>query len=135
MGLKMMCFGVKWEYGKDAYDLSAKVPPLPGERMRICNKAQEAMRNLAEEMDVRRLPNITPATCLLDRYTEEQGGIGQHRDNAEEKSTIRAGLPVISITLGATMVFGYRPRMSTDNETLELGHGDLFHEFGAHSIT
>ena len=123
MRVRMACLGRHWNpltYKYEAtrvdYD-GAPVPPVP-----------EAFAALA--MRAARDAGFTfrPDICLINLYGPD-GRMGLHQDKDESPSSISAGLPVVSISLGDTARFllgGLRRREPVEPILLESGDAFVF---------
>ena len=66
--------------------------------------------------------------CILNYY-DEDGRMGLHQDKDESERSLAAGLPVVSISLGATAKFlfgGLRRRDPVETVLLESGNAFVF---------
>jgi len=121
MHVRMACLGRHWNpltYGYEAarsdYD-QQPVPPVPEEWIALAARAASAAG-----FDFR------PDIALINVY-EADGRMGLHQDKDEGAEAIAAGVPVVSISLGATARFlfgGLRRRDPV--EPLMLASGDVF---------
>lgn len=121
MHVRMVCLGRHWnpltyryEATRADYD-GSPVAPIPEElaalAARVAQTAGFAFR---------------PDICLINWYGSD-GRMGLHQDKDESPASIRAGLPVVSISLGDTARFlfgGLRRRDPV--ETILLESGDAF---------
>jgi DNA alkylation damage repair protein AlkB len=99
MRLRMMCFGLHWDaityrYSdvRTDYD-GASVPPVPDDLAALA-------RRVAAEVGM----TLRPEVCLVNHYVEG-GRLGVHQDKDERPETLRAGIPIVSISLGDTADF------------------------------
>jgi DNA alkylation damage repair protein AlkB len=123
MRVRMACLGRHWnpltykyEQTRADYD-GAPVPPVPEAfaalAMRAAHDAGFAFR---------------PDICLINLYGPD-GRMGLHQDKDESPSSISAGLPVVSISLGDTARFlfgGLRRREPVEPILLESGDAFVF---------
>ena len=118
MHLYMMCSGVHWNleksaHGQAAYELQrsdyddATPPPVPAAGLKFARAALDACR--AASSDPAHVPSCEPDICIANFYTHV-GRLGMHQDRDEHKETLRAGLPVISLSLGDSCDFCYGDR-------------------------
>ena len=121
MHCDMLCLGRHWNartytYERQRSDHDGRpAPPLPPE---LARPAVEAAARVGFALD--------PDICLVNRYGEG-GRMGLHQDKDEDASTLDAGVPVVSLSLGETGRFllgGFRRRESTT--TIDLRSGDAF---------
>ncbi|MYN63813.1 MAG: alpha-ketoglutarate-dependent dioxygenase AlkB [Acidobacteria bacterium] len=121
MHCDMLCLGRHWNartytYERQRSDHDGRpAPPLPPE---LARPAVEAAARVGFALD--------PDICLVNRYGEG-GRMGLHQDKDEDASTLDAGVPVVSLSLGETGRFllgGFRRWESTT--TIELRSGDAF---------
>lgn len=126
MHCDMLCLGRHWNARTYAYEWQRSdhdgrpAPPLHPELSRL---AVEAAAGVGFDLD--------PDICLVNRYAED-GRMGLHQDKDEDTSTLDAGVPVVSLSLGDTGRFllgGFRRREST--APIELRSGDAFVMGGA----
>lgn len=121
MHVRMLCLGRHWngliykyEECRSDFD-SLPAPPLP-----------ENFRALARDCAEAAGMTFDPDLCILNYY-EDEGRMGLHQDKDESESSVAAGLPVVSISLGDTarFLFGGLRRRDTV-QTLALESGDVF---------
>ena len=121
MHCEMLCLGRHWnaetyvyEPVRSDYD-DRPAPPLPPELGRLAAGAAAAVGFA-----------LAPDICLVNRYGRD-GRMGLHQDKDEDASTLAAGVPVVSLSLGDTARFllgGFRRREPT--AAVALGSGDAF---------
>lgn len=121
MRVRMLCLGRHWnpltyKYEDIRSDYDGKpVPPLPDDLAAVARRAA-AVAGFTFQPDI----------CLINWYGAE-GRMGLHQDKDESPESIEAGLPVVSLSIGATARFlfgGLRRREPV--ETLLLRSGDAF---------
>lgn len=117
----MLCLGRHWNARTYSYEWRRSdhdglpAPPLPPD---LARPAVEAAAAVGFAVD--------PDICLVNRYGDD-GRMGLHQDKDEDSSTLEAGVPVVSLSLGDTGRFllgGFRRRESTT--AIELRSGDAF---------
>ena len=123
MHVRMVCLGRHWnpltykyEQTRADYD-GAPVPPVPEEFAALAVRA-------AQDAGFAFRPDI----CLINWYGPE-GRMGLHQDKDESASSLGAGLPVVSISLGDTARFlfgGVRRREPVEPILLESGDAFVF---------
>jgi DNA alkylation damage repair protein AlkB len=123
MHVRMVCLGRHWnplaytyEQTRADYD-GAAVPAVPEEFAALAIQA-------AQEAGF----NFRPDICLINWYGPD-GRMGLHQDKDESPSSISAGLPVVSISLGDTARFlfgGLRRREPVEPILLESGDAFVF---------
>jgi alkylated DNA repair protein (DNA oxidative demethylase) len=123
MRVRMACLGRHWnpltykyEATRADYD-GAPVPPVP-----------EAFAALATRAAQDAGFTFRPDICLINLYGPD-GRMGLHQDKDESPSSISAGLPVVSISLGDTARFlfgGLRRREPVEPILLESGDAFVF---------
>jgi DNA alkylation damage repair protein AlkB len=123
MRVRMACLGRHWnpltykyEATRADYD-GAPVPPVPEEFAALATRA-------AQDAGFTFRPDI----CLINLYGPD-GRMGLHQDKDESPSSISAGLPVVSISLGDTARFlfgGLRRREPVKPILLESGDAFVF---------
>src|SRR5687768_8932279 len=123
MHVRMVCLGRHWnpltykyEQTRADYD-GASVPPVPEELAALATRA-------AQDAGFTFRPDI----CLINLYGPD-GRMGLHQDKDESPSSISAGLPVVSISLGDTARFlfgGLRRREPVEPILLESGDAFVF---------
>lgn len=127
--LRMMCCGVHWncrthEYMQRRTNIDGKrVPPIPDLLQRLVQKSLRAAQRLDS-----RLPHMRPNSLLVN-FFEPNGKLGLHRDDDEEDDTLRAGLSVVSFTIGDAMEFFWE-----DEETDVSGQAVLTDQKGVREI-
>ncbi len=127
MHVRMLCLGRHWngrtyryEPTRSDYD-GLPAPPLP-----------PAFRALAGEIAAAVGMPFHADLCILNYY-EEGGRMGLHQDKDESPESIARGLPVVSVSVGATARFlfgGLRRRDPV--QAIALASGDAF-VFGGES--
>jgi DNA alkylation damage repair protein AlkB len=71
---------------------------------------------------------LAPDLCILNCY-DADGRMGLHQDKDESERSIAAGLPIVSISLGATARFmfgGLRRKDPVESRMLESGDAFVF---------
>lgn len=123
MHVRMLCLGRHWngktyryERARSDYD-QLPAPPLPS-----------AFRDLAR--DIARSVGMTldADVCILNYYDDE-GRMGLHQDKDESEQSLAAGVPVVSVSLGATARFlfgGLRRREPIEARLIESGDAFVF---------
>jgi DNA alkylation damage repair protein AlkB len=121
MHVRMACLGRHWNPLTYRYEPTradhdgAPVPPVPEDFVALASR-------IAREAGY----DFQPDICLINEYGAD-GRMGLHQDKDESHASIEAGLPVVSISLGATARFlfgGLRRRDAV--EALPLESGDAF---------
>lgn len=121
MRVRMMCLGRHWNpltyrYAATREDFDgAAVPRVPDDWVALASR-------LAADAGFA----FTPDICLVNYYGDD-GRMGLHQDKDESATSLAAGAPVVSISLGDTARFlfgGLRRREPV--ETLPLESGDVF---------
>jgi DNA oxidative demethylase len=121
MRVRMMCLGRHWNpltyryVERRADHDDAPVAPVPGDWVALASR-------IASEAGF----ELTPDICLINWYSAD-GRMGLHQDKDESPESIRAGAPVVSLSLGDTarFQFGGLTRRAPV-ETLWLESGDAF---------
>ncbi|HEY2594245.1 MAG TPA: alpha-ketoglutarate-dependent dioxygenase AlkB [Chloroflexota bacterium] len=121
MHVRMLCLGRHWNgrtysYERTRSDFDNKpVPALPDE-----------LRALAREMAAAAGMSLEADLCILNDY-DADGRMGLHQDKDESERSVAAGLPVVSVSLGATARFLFGGTKRRDPvEALQLQSGDGF---------
>ena len=121
MHCDMLCLGRHWNARTYAYERfrsdhdGLPAPPVPPELARFAVAVAAAVGF-----------TFDPDICLVNRYGED-GRMGLHQDKDEDASTLDAGVPVVSLSVGAAARFllgGFRRREPTT--AIELRSGDAF---------
>jgi len=123
MRVRMVCLGRHWnpltyryEETRADYD-GSPVAPVPEDFVALASR-------IARDAGFAVHPDI----CLINLYGPD-GRMGLHQDKDETPDSIRAGLPVVSISLGDTARFlfgGVRRRDPVDTILLESGDAFVF---------
>ena len=121
MRVRMVCLGRHWnpltyryEATRADYD-GAAVAPVPNDFVALAAR-------IAREAGFPFEPDI----CLINWYGPD-GRMGLHQDKDESPESLRAGLPVVSISLGDTARFLFGGLRRRDKvETILLESGDAF---------
>ena len=121
MHVRMVCLGRHWNALTYKYETTrsdfdaAPVAPVPDEWVRLAS-AVAADAGFAFEPDL----------CILNFY-DADGRMGLHQDKDEGRDSIAAGLPVVSVSVGATARFLFGGRTRRDHiEPMLLESGDAF---------
>jgi DNA oxidative demethylase len=123
MRVRMLCLGRHWngktyryEDARTDYD-GLPVPPLPQE-----------FRNLAGEIAASVGMTLEADICILNYY-DADGRMGLHQDRDESERSLAAGVPVVSVSIGAAARFlfgGLRRRDPVETMLLESGDAFVF---------
>jgi DNA alkylation damage repair protein AlkB len=121
MRVRMLCLGRHWNGQTYRYEPrrtdhdGLEVPPLP-----------EAFRELAVQIAAHVGMRFEPDLCILNLY-DADGKMGLHQDKDESDASLRAGLPIVSVSLGdrARFLFGGERRRDPV-EAFWLESGDAF---------
>jgi alkylated DNA repair protein (DNA oxidative demethylase) len=123
MRVRMVCLGRHWNPLTYRYEATradhddAPVPPVPPD-----------LAALAERIAAAGGFTFHPDVCLINWYGPD-GRMGLHQDKDESRSSLEAGLPVVSISLGDTARFlfgGLRRRDPVEPILLESGDAFVF---------
>ena len=123
MHVRMLCIGRHWnaktyQYESRRTDFDGlAAPPLP-----------LAFRALAREIAWDAGMTIDPDLCILNYYGAD-GRMGLHQDKDEGATSIAAGIPVVSVSIGDTARFlfgGLRRRDPVESIALESGDAFVF---------
>ncbi len=122
MHVRMLCLGRHWngktyqyEPTRSDYD-GLDAPPLP-------SSFQELAAEIARDVGM----TLTADVCILNYYAVEDGRMGLHQDKDESASSLAAGLPVVSVSLGDTARFQFGGLKRRDPvQTIALESGDAF---------
>jgi alkylated DNA repair protein (DNA oxidative demethylase) len=121
MHVRMLCLGRHWNGLLYKYEASRSdfdglpAPPLPEEFRRLANEIAAAV-GMRFDADL----------CILNYY-DAAGRMGVHQDKDESPTSLAAGHPVVSVSIGDTARFlfgGLRRRDPVD--TIQLESGDAF---------
>ena len=121
MHVRMLCLGRHWNGLLYKYEASRSdfdglpAPPLPEELRRLANEIAAAV-GMRFDADL----------CILNYY-DGAGRMGVHQDKDESPTSLAAGHPVVSVSIGDTARFlfgGLRRRDPMD--TIQLESGDAF---------
>src|SRR5205085_1812144 len=123
MHVRMLCLGRHWNGKTYSYEPtrtdfdSLPAPPLPDN---LKGLAQDLVRAAAMTFD--------PDLCILS-YSDAEGRMRLHQDKDEAERSFAAGLPVVSISLGATarvLFGGLKRRDPVESRLLESGDAFVF---------
>ena len=123
MHVRMTCLGRHWNPLTYSYVSTradhdnAPVQPVPDEWVAMAS-------SLANDAGFECRPDI----CLINFY-ESDGRMGLHQDKDESRSSIEAGHPVVSLSIGDTARFlfgGLKRRDAVDSMLLESGDAFVF---------
>eukprot|EP00887_Chlorella_sp_A99_P006420 scaffold3.g6420.t1 len=127
LSLHMMSLGKHWEPRTSSYEAprsshdGAAPPPIPA---RLTALAAAALAAAVAAPGAGRIPGMQPDVCLCNFY-EKSGRLGLHQDKDEGRGSLRAGLPVVSLSMGDAADFAFGPsRDAARCRTLRLGSGD-----------
>lgn len=123
MHVRMLCLGRHWngktyryETTRTDYD-DRPVPSIPDSLAGLA-------RSLARDAGM----TIEPDVCIVNHYGPD-GRMGLHQDKDESATSIAAGIPIVSISLGDTgrfLIGGTRRRDSVVSILLESGDAFVF---------
>ena len=125
MRVRMVCLGRHWNPLTYTYTSTradhddAPVGPVPDEWVALAKR-------VAVDAGLAEAPAFSPDICLINFYGAD-GRMGLHQDKDESADALKAGHPVISISLGDTARFlfgGVKRRDAV--ETITLQSGDVF---------
>lgn len=126
MNLRMNCLGRHWsakdyKYHPTRVDVDGlPCAPIPDELQALARRAIVETAYL-EPQDVRPFD-----VCIVNRYAEEGGKLGDHVDNSEGAEALASGYPVVSLSVGAACAFRMGGLTRTDPyEKFTLESGDL----------
>ena len=121
MHVRMLCLGRHWNGQTYCYEPTRAdfdrqpVPPLPDE-----------FRALARDIAASAGMQLEADLCIINYYAAD-GRMGLHQDKDESAASLDAGLPVVSVSLGATARFLFGGTRRRDPvEALPLESGDAF---------
>jgi alkylated DNA repair protein (DNA oxidative demethylase) len=121
MRLRMICFGKHWNAKRYIYQPTREdvdgepVPTLPV-------SLADLGRRVAASVNMPFQPDV----ALLNLYAAD-GKLGLHRDCDERPSTLRAGFPVVSLSLGDDALFAFGGTSRKDPvQKIRLASGDAF---------
>ncbi|XP_071729223.1 DNA N(6)-methyladenine demethylase ALKBH1D-like [Rutidosis leptorrhynchoides] len=105
MNLHMMCFGRNWDpktkYNSKYRSDGSHALPLPHQ---LISLAETSIKDSQAYDD--RMPSMDPDICVVNFYTST-GKLGLHQDRDESESSLKKGLPVVSISIGDSAKFLY----------------------------
>jgi DNA alkylation damage repair protein AlkB len=99
MSVRMLCLGKHWNAQTYSYEDTRsdfdhlRVPEIPGELVELAVNAAELSGFV-----------VKPDLCIMNFYDAESR-MGVHQDKDEGEDSIRAGVPIVSISLGDTARF------------------------------
>jgi alkylated DNA repair dioxygenase AlkB len=104
--LQMFCYGRHWNADTGKYTpgppgVSAQCPPIPPELWAIVADAAAVASRACPSV-----PAVAPGACLVNHYTHT-GRLGYHQDTSESAERLRAGSPVVSLSIGDAADFGF----------------------------
>lgn len=123
MHVRMLCLGRHWnaktyQYESTRGDFDGLAPPpVPRE-----------FRALAIDIAGRAGMRLEPDVCILNYYGHD-GRMGLHQDKDEGPSSLAAGIPVVSVSIGDTARFlfgGLKRRDAVEPIALESGDAFVF---------
>jgi DNA alkylation damage repair protein AlkB len=123
MHVRMLCLGRHWNGRTYSYEPlrgdydQLEAPPLP-----------PAFRDLANRIAASVGMSLAADLCILNYYGHD-GRMGLHQDKDESESSLRSGVPVVSVSVGDTARFlfgGLRRRDPVDALLLESGDAFVF---------
>ncbi len=123
MHVRMLCLGRHWNGRTYRYEPTRSdfddrpAPPLPA-----------TFRALAGEIAAAAGMRLDADLCIMN-YSDADGRMGLHQDKDESPSSIEAGVPVVSVSIGDTARFlfgGLRRRDPVDAIPLESGDAFVF---------
>ena len=107
MHLSTFCLGRHWDTRSHTYTQVRSdadgfpVPEMPTHLQELASGIQHDLnQKCKEEM----FPHMQPEACIVNHYSTE-GSLGLHQDLDESEASLRAGIPVISLSLGCSARF------------------------------
>ncbi|XP_071721098.1 DNA N(6)-methyladenine demethylase ALKBH1D-like [Rutidosis leptorrhynchoides] len=107
LNLHMMCFGRNWDpvtkynsiyRGNDG----SEAPPIPEQLVSLAAKSIQDCKASDDCM-----PSMDPDICIVNFYAANTGRLGLHQDRDESESSLKKGLPVVSVSIGDSAKFVY----------------------------
>jgi alkylated DNA repair protein (DNA oxidative demethylase) len=126
MNLRMNCLGYHWsavsyKYSKTRDVDGREAAPIPAFLQTIAGRAA-----LESGFWPRETPLPTYDICIVNWYDEHDGKLGVHADNSESATSMTAGYPVVSLSIGASCIFTIGGLKRKDpQEEFVLASGDL----------
>jgi DNA alkylation damage repair protein AlkB len=118
MRIQMVCLGKHWNAKTYKYEASrSDYDGLPVQEL------PEDLKQLARLAASAAGMQIEPDICILNFYTGA-GRLGLHQDKDERPATIKAGVPVVSISVGDSarfMIGGFKRKDPSKTIILESG--------------
>jgi DNA oxidative demethylase len=123
MHVRMLCLGRHWNGKTYTYETHRSdhdrlpAPPLPADLAQLA-------RTIATAAGMPFAPDL----CILNYY-DADGRMGLHQDKDESSTSLAAGLPVVSISVGDTARFllgGLRRKDPVESRLLESGDAFVF---------
>ncbi|KAL5996813.1 hypothetical protein ACLOJK_007733 [Asimina triloba] len=119
----MMCLGKDWDPETGAYRnrraIDDAVTPSIPDRFKVL--VDRALKD--SQSDV--LPSMKPDICIVNFYTNT-GKLGLHQDKDDSIESLRAGLPVVSFSIGDSAEFLYGDERDVEKaKKVTLKTGDV----------
>ena len=103
MKVRMMYFGQRWRATDGLFTKTAGTPELPPQLQQL---SESVIKMLTADASMA-LPAMTADHCVVNFYLPTVGAMNIHQDADESPASIRAGLPVVSISVGDDAEFAY----------------------------
>jgi alkylated DNA repair protein (DNA oxidative demethylase) len=126
MNLVMNCLG--WHWSAVSYRYSKTRDVDDREVAAVPDLLRDLARRAVRETNYWRGPDAVPDydICIANWYDEAGGKLGLHRDDSETATSLKAGYPVVSLSIGATAIFTLGGLDRKDPRTkYRLESGDL----------
>ena len=99
MSVQMVCLGMHWN--ARTYSYEDKRSDFDG---LLVQALPEDFKQLATRVATMAGMQIEPDICIMNFY-DESARLGLHQDKDERPETLKAGIPVVSISIGDTAKF------------------------------
>jgi DNA alkylation damage repair protein AlkB len=124
MSVGMLCLGLHWNAMTYRYESTRtdfdglEVPPIPAELEAIAAAAAAGVGF-----------TMRPDICIMNYYDHESR-MGVHQDKDESRESLEAGVPIVSVSIGATACFvvggltrkeSMRPLMLHSGDVIVMG--------------
>ncbi|MEW5319191.1 MAG: hypothetical protein WDW38_010357 [Sanguina aurantia] len=107
------------------YHDGATPPDIPSSLLSLVTNCLLDAASLSASDGGFQFPSFSPDVCLANFY-EKQGRLGMHQDKDESSPSLKAGLPVVSFSIGDSADFLFGSTRDPDTATnIKLESGDV----------
>jgi alkylated DNA repair dioxygenase AlkB len=134
MNLRMLCLNMFWNLNTKKWERvnarGKKMHAIPEQLLEHVDRMLTiAVDYLKAHGAGETFPHYVPDICIVNYYSASSGKLGMHQDKDETQASIKAGYPVISLSIGDTCEFAYgNKRIAEEKLTLPGVGGEKYNK-------